>query len=505
MGLLNFLPEDETKKQAARQGLLSLGAAMLQGRGNFGNVLGQGLAAGANGYQGSIQQTQRDQLEAAQLKLMQGKDAREQRNQSMIASAFGGGANQPSGGPIAQSGAGGPMPQGGSAPRAGQFPLSLNQVAQFKLMGLGDLSPEYKMANEGFKREQGASYDMPDGSRKTFARLDNGQMQGDDGSVTSAPGYNEALAATEAAKAQAIERAKAGFDLLPPSYVGEDGRPIGGTRAGYIAKLGELPRTGGAPQPPRQAPRPGAPVTTANFPRVSSQEQAQRDGGRLEILQAELAKATDPNDIAMLKREIAGTRGAPRLQSAVEAKEQIGAVETTQKAGQELNSNWIKEVQNPVQMAGKEAKTTLNQLETVRNIGLKTGWGAVAKAEAASFLSSLGVTSAEKYATNVQQFQQVAMEKNLFTLQAQSGPQTEGDSQRAQQTWMQLKNTPKANAYIADLAGANARISAMKADYYNNALPLARKNGDFTEIDRRWSKISPSVWSDPALAKYKAK
>lgn len=509
MGLLNFLPEDPNKKEAMRAGLLNLGAAMLSGKGNFGNMLGQGLAAGSQGYQNSLVSQQQKMLDDAQLRLAQGKESRAQGQHNMIADAFRGtGTPQPGGsstsGPV-QGGTGMP-PGGGAAPRGAQFPMSLNQVAMFKAMGGADLSGEYKMAKEGFKRDQGATYDMPDGSRRTFAKLDNGQMQGDDGSIRTAPGYNEALAATEGAKAEAIARAQAGQTLLDPTkFVGADGTPIGGTVGGYIAKLGDLPKVGSGALP-RAPVKPGAPVTPANFPRVSPGEQQQRDGTRLQILQDERAKMTNPRDIADIDREIASAGGrAPVLQSAAQAKAQVGAVDMSLSAGTKLNDNWITSTLNPVQTEGKAAKSTLSQLQTIKNVDFKTGWGAPAMAGAAAILGSLGVKDAEKYATQAQTFQQVAKERLMTTLQAQVGPQTEGDAQRAEATFMQLGNTPAANQLIADLAEAQANIAVKKADYYSNALPLARQRGDLTEIDRRWSKIAPSVWADPKLAKYKAK
>lgn len=71
MGLLGdymngLMPTDPNQNQAARQGLLQFGAALLGGKGNFGAILGQGLAAGAGGYNGAIQQQQQAALAAAQ-------------------------------------------------------------------------------------------------------------------------------------------------------------------------------------------------------------------------------------------------------------------------------------------------------------------------------------------------------------------------------------------------------------------------------------------------------
>jgi hypothetical protein len=63
---LNYLPDDPNKKEAMRAGLLQFGAAMLGGRGNFGQHLGQGLSAGAQGYQGALAGQQQAVLDKAQ-------------------------------------------------------------------------------------------------------------------------------------------------------------------------------------------------------------------------------------------------------------------------------------------------------------------------------------------------------------------------------------------------------------------------------------------------------
>lgn len=528
MGLLdqylpNWLPDDPNKNAAARQGLLSLGATMLGARGNFGESLGQGLLAGSQGYQGTLQQQQKDQTEAAQLKLLQNKDARDQGLNTFVSNAFGANRAAPisaaatgtspqgrSLSSLPQVGAAGGQSQASQAPQNGRFPLDLNGVAALKAMGGPDMMDAYKFSQEGVQRQQGSTYRMPDGTEQSYARLDPGQVQGRDGAISNAPGYLDSFGATERAKADASEGAKADYEVLDPTkFVGADGRPIASTRGAYVRSMGELPKKGDAPRPAAPS-RPGT-----QFPVVTTQQQQARDGDRLSILQDELRRTTNPSDVAALQREIASTKrnignigsktGAPVLQSAPEARAQIGAVDTSVKADQELNSNWIKESHNPVQADGKAARATLAQIQTLQNIDFKTGWGAEAKAAGANILATLGVKDAARYAGDAQKFQQVAMERNMTMLQAQAGPQTEGDSQRAQQTFVKLANTPAANQYIADLTAANARIAMQKADYYNRALPLAKARGDMTEIDRRWSKIAPSVWSDPALAKYQEK
>lgn len=73
MGLLadylpNMLPQDPGQNTAARQGLLQFGAALLGGKGNFGSILGQGIAAGAGGYNSTLQAMQQKALLDAQTK-----------------------------------------------------------------------------------------------------------------------------------------------------------------------------------------------------------------------------------------------------------------------------------------------------------------------------------------------------------------------------------------------------------------------------------------------------
>jgi hypothetical protein len=166
-----------------------------------------------------------------------------------------------------------------------------------------------------------------------------------------------------------------------------------------------------------------------------------------------------------------------------------------------LNDNWIKSTYQPVKDAGSTATDLQNSIQAMRGIDFNSGWGAENKANAAAFLEGLGVNvgSSKLYAANAQKFQSVAMDRLLTTLGAQKGPQTEGDAQRAQQTFVKLNNTPQANQFILDFAQAKANMDQRRAQYYEAALPLAQKAGDLTRVDREWRKIQGSVWADPIL------
>lgn len=169
-----------------------------------------------------------------------------------------------------------------------------------------------------------------------------------------------------------------------------------------------------------------------------------------------------------------------------------------------LNDNWIKSTYQPVKDAGNTANDLLNSVQAMRNIDFNSGWGAESKANAAAFLEGLGVNvgSSKLYAANAQKFQSVAMDRLLTTLGAQKGPQTEGDAQRAQQTFAKLNNTPEANAFILDFAQAKANMDQAKASFYDSALPMVQQRGDLTAADRAWRKVGYSVWNDPILQKW---
>lgn len=203
----------------------------------------------------------------------------------------------------------------------------------------------------------------------------------------------------------------------------------------------------------------------------------------------------------------------PRAQAArVLGGGQAGDFGTTQSpvvtgAATEINNNFLKNSYQPAIDSGKSANDMLANITALRSIPLETGWGTEAAASAANVLTSLGIApkSAEALAANSQKFQSVAMDRLMTTLMAQKGPQTEGDAQRAGNTFAKLSNRPEANLFILDLAQAKAAQDQRKAAFYENALPLAQKSGDLQRIDREWRKIQGSIWNDPNLQKWGGK
>lgn len=167
-----------------------------------------------------------------------------------------------------------------------------------------------------------------------------------------------------------------------------------------------------------------------------------------------------------------------------------------------MNKNWIDKSFNPTVDSGRSAAQRAASLQALRTMNIQTGWGAETMAKAAGVLSTFGVENAEKYASNAQMFQSVAMENLMKALMEQKGPQTEGDAQRASKTFVSLQNTPQANEFIMDFAQAQANHAQRKAAFYEEAMPMARQMGDLTLVDREWKKIEQSIWRDPALQKW---
>jgi hypothetical protein len=137
----------------------------------------------------------------------------------------------------------------------------------------------------------------------------------------------------------------------------------------------------------------------------------------------------------------------------------------------------------------------------LRGVGT-SGYGADARVAAASVLSALGIPQAEKVATSAALFQQAASTRLFEVLGAQKGPQTEGDAARAARTFASISNPDAANAYILDLAQAQAERDRMRASFYRDALPLAQREGDLAKVDREWSRIAPSVFNMPTMKRW---
>lgn len=229
MGLLNFLPEDPNKKEAMRAGLLNLGAAMLSGRGNFGQMLGQGIGAGAQGYQSALAAQQQSALDQAQAKRWQLQNQTSQAaldepaNIAKILSQSQPGA-APAGASASQSLVGGgpspsSVPSVASLPKLGQ-PAPAQRESQYaKYMQYGDA-----LSQAGKVTEAKQYYDMAD---KLKPKLKEQRALTVDGKRVMANVYDDGR--TEAVDGFAPDAEKLHFANTGGSTVGLDqftGKPI---------------------------------------------------------------------------------------------------------------------------------------------------------------------------------------------------------------------------------------------------------------------------------------
>ena len=176
-----------------------------------------------------------------------------------------------------------------------------------------------------------------------------------------------------------------------------------------------------------------------------------------------------------------------------------------QKAGEELNSNWIKTELEPAQLLGNSAQKSMDSIRVLRSTNIDTGFGADAKAAAANVLTSLGVKDAEKYATNAQVFKTEISKKLMDTMAAQKGAQSQADFENIRQTEASLKNTPQANNFIFDLAEAKAMQDQRKAAYFSKAAEIPALRNNLPAITNEWRKIEGSIFAFPSMQKYKVK
>lgn len=191
--------------------------------------------------------------------------------------------------------------------------------------------------------------------------------------------------------------------------------------------------------------------------------------------------------------------------------------DVTTRAGAQgkVNDNWVEKQYNPIREQGGAARSTLENVQVARQAlqGIREnvwsrggeGIGTEQKAVLANVLTSLGVASgnAQMFAANVGKFNMAAAERLWVQLNAASGPQTEGDADRARQTFANLRNVKDANDYILDVVQARALRDEMRAKFYAAALPEAMKGGDLTEVDRQWSAREPSIWSLAPMQRWK--
>jgi len=451
-GLLDFAKTPEG------QGLLAAAFGGLAGarRGAPINTLGAAGLAGIGGYSNALQRQSTDQYRGMQAQQIQANLKKQNMAMDMAQRMFGGqstpgapqdGAMQPDS--AASSGAApSSMPQAQGRQPQGAFPLGLNDVAAYNMLDLPNgstLFDVYKQANNPQERKGGNYYvDPRTGAQTYMPKMAEGVTMNGQGQAMPVPGAAQANA----------------------SYKGAE--------AGSVA--------------------------SAQFPWAVAQKAAEQRGAA--SYDPMKVVGQDGNEYFVPRLNVAG--GASGSPSGQGGGFMAGRNPVNQAATQDLNKNWITSTYQPTLDSGKTAADMRNSIQSARNIDLTTGYGTEAKALGANVLTSLGIApkNAELFASNAQKFQSVAMDRLLTVLGSQKGQQTEGDADRASKTFVSLKNTPEANTFILDLAEAKANQDARKAQFYQDALPQAQKEGDLMRIDREWRNIQGSIWNDPVLGRW---
>lgn len=521
--------------------IMALSAGLL-GRNFAGGLLGanQAYAQGKEAQRrAAMDQMQLDMAKEDRefkRKAMEMEMAKKAEGQAFLRSLMGGGEPSYSPGQLGSGSFGAVAnadPMAPAARRAGGLANATpEQIAAAKALYGFDLTEPWKVANQGFEFKPGTLRKEAGSSKMTYLADPEKGYTLENGIVGTMPGWLEAQAArtlaTEGPKALMAAAGRLNLRDQP------DGTQV------PVSELSENPTLrnvlgsvfGGAPIP-RAATgtaRPAAPVSQPSGANVITPD-AQRvaDQEAMRMIRSELAATTDPATKAGLERELARFEAAQsrpgfptataRVTPNAAPAQGAGYGKTTAQKTQEeavkaatlgVNESWLKNSYEPVRAAGSAASDALTNISVARsamaNMGA-TGWGTDAKAAAAGVLTGLGLApkSVQQFATSAQTFQN-AMATNLQTvLNAAKGPQTEGDADRARQTFAQLKNTTQANEFLLDLAQAKAERDAMKARFYDGALPIARGKGDLTEVDREWSRLQPSVFSMPSMKKWGVK
>ena len=485
------------------QAALSMAAGLLGG-GNFGQALGRGLG----GYQQSMAAGREQRIQDEELAMKKAAFASSEDQRKMkadfskrLSSMLDGGST---GGDVGESGISGSGFNSSIADP--KFQLAA------KLAGY-DLTDVAKLAQPNWQNINGNLVDtnaqgFKGGFQPGIHITPNGQavltMPGAGGVpiVGAAPGSLETVGAFQR---QEQEIKNAGT-LLPTSYVDAgSGQPIGGSIAGYLAQ--------------QQIPTQSKPATAigGNTYNISQsvRDLIERDAQANGIQNPVANFTTRPGEMVDLVAQPAQRTGvsAPqvgKLQSQAQAKAAEAQAVIAPKAQEEINTTWLTNSYKPTVQAGESANSLLANVDMARsslaNIG-KTGWGTEARATAASVLSALGVApkGAEMFATNVQTFQNAAMSNLKTQLDAASGPQTEGDAERAGKLFASLSNSQQANTVILDMIEARAARDAAKARFYQAALPIAQRTGDLAAVDREWAARAPSVFDMPSMRKYGGK
>jgi hypothetical protein len=143
----------------------------------------------------------------------------------------------------------------------------------------------------------------------------------------------------------------------------------------------------------------------------------------------------------------------------------------------------------------QRAASALNKFET--------GFGAEATTEARRVLVSLGladVEAAEKV-KSADSFAVAVKDRILFKLSQQAGTQTEGDAQRAEDTWASYRKLTDSNKFLIDLEKAVIAQDNEQLKFYDD---WEAENGTYRGAAQAWrdGPGSKSLFDRPEMKKY---
>lgn len=162
---------------------------------------------------------------------------------------------------------------------------------------------------------------------------------------------------------------------------------------------------------------------------------------------------------------------------------------------------------NDISKAAKLAAKTLPSLDANLNIlnkGFTTGFGTETKAAGASVLAALGVSNADKFATNAQIFQAKATEAVLQKQLEQKGPQTESDAKRIDAVGAQLAKTTEGNKFLLTTAKEQLKRDMEQRNFYD---AWWKKDKTYDGAEDAWfaGEGGKSLFDRPALKQYAGK
>jgi hypothetical protein len=160
---------------------------------------------------------------------------------------------------------------------------------------------------------------------------------------------------------------------------------------------------------------------------------------------------------------------------------------------------------NTIRDRAVQGRRTLPSLQRAASAleKFETGFGSEAATEARRVLVSFGLADAEA-AEKVQSadaFAVAVKDRILFKLSQQAGTQTEGDAQRAEDTWASFRKLTDSNKFLIDLEKAVIAQDNEQLKFYDD---WEAKNGTYRGAAQAWrdGPGSKSLFDRPELKKY---